>query len=89
MENIVLAMVESCLEQAGSHLAGTEWKSSWSHINIITNLRRNDCFLLIFFIVLFRLLFHLLSHISSPLDGSSKRLFQWLIHLKDSNSLKQ
>ena len=89
MKNIVLAMKESSLEQVGSHLAGTEWKTACSHINVITNLPRNDCTLPISFIVLSRLLFHLCSHINSPLDGSSKQLFQWLIHLKDSNNLKQ
>ena len=89
MKNIVLAMVESCLEQAGSDLAGTEWKTSRSHINVITNLRRNVCILLISFIVLSRLLFHLCSHINSPLDVRSKQLFQWLIHLNDSDNLKQ
>ena len=50
---------------------------------------RNVCILLISFIVLSCLFFHFRSHISSPLDGSSKCLFQWLIHLKDSNNLKQ
>ena len=89
MKNIVLAMVESCPEQAGFHLAGTEWKTSWSYINAITNLLGNVCILLISFILLSRLLFHLRSLINSPLDGSSKQLFQWLIHLKDSNNLKQ
>ena len=77
------------IEQAGSHLAGTQWKTSWPHINVITNVRRNVCIFLILLIVLSGLLFHLRSYISSPLDGSSKRPFQWLVHLKDSNNLKQ
>ena len=89
MKNITQAVAEPCLEQAGSDLAGTEWKTSRSHINVITILRRNVCILLISFIVLSCLFFHFRSHISSPLDGSSKCLFQWLIHLKDSNNLKQ
>ena len=89
MKYIALAMAESCLEQAGAHLAGTERERSRSHINVITNLRRNLCILLISFIVLYRLLFHLCSHINSPLDVRSKQLFQWLIHLNDSDNLKQ
>ena len=69
---------------------------SWDRMeNALVSYKRNKkfttnaCFLLISFIVLSRLLFHLRSHINSPLDGSSKCLFQWLIHSKDSNSLKQ
>ena len=59
MKNIALTVAESRLEQAGSHLAWTEWKRSRSHINVITNLQRSVCILLISFIVLSRLLFHL------------------------------
>ena len=80
-------MPESCLEQAGSHLAAIEWKTSRSHINVITNLWRNVCIFLISFIVLSCLLSHPRSHIN-PFQNS-KRLFQWLIHLKYIDNLKQ
>ena len=55
IENIILAMPESRLEQTGSRLAKTRWKTSWLHINVTTNLWTNDYILLISFIVPSRL----------------------------------
>ena len=67
----------------------TEWETSRSHINVIKNLWRNGSILLILFIVASCLLSHPDSQINSPLDWSSKPVFQRLIHLKDSDNLKQ
>ena len=58
MEDIVLAV------------AGTECKTSWLHINVRSNLWKNDCSLLISFIVLSHLSPHPWSHINSPLRPS-------------------
>ena len=60
-------MPESRLEQAGSRLAETRWKTSWLHINLTTNLWTNDYNLLISFIVPSRLSYkQLLSIILLP-----------------------
>ena len=67
----------------------TEWETSRPHINIITNLSRNGCILLILFIVPSYLLSRPGSYVNSPLDRNSKRLFQQLTHLKDNDNLKQ
>ena len=66
-----------------------EWETSRPHISAITNLWRNGCILLILFIVPSYLLSHPGCYINSPLDGCSKPFFQRLIHLKDSDNLKQ
>ena len=55
IENIILAMPESRLEQTGSCLPETRWKTSWLHINVTTNLWTNDYNLLISFVVPSRL----------------------------------
>ena len=67
----------------------TEWETSRPHINVTTNFWRNGSILLILFIVASCLLSHPGSHINNPLDWSSKPLFQWLTHLKNSDNLKQ
>ena len=67
----------------------TEWETSRSHINVLTNWWRNGSILLILFIVVFCLLSHPGYHINSSLSWSSKPLFQRLIHLKNSANLKQ
>ena len=72
----------------------SEIPPSWGRIeNVLVSFKRNNkfmkkCFILLF-IALSRLVSHPCSHINSPLDGNLKHLFQRLIHLKDSDNLKQ
>ena len=67
---------------SGISTSWTEWETSRSHINALTNWWRNGSFLLILFIVAFCLLSHSGYHTNSPLGWSSKPLFQQFIHFK-------
>ena len=81
IENIVPAIPGYRLEQVESRLAGPARKTSWLHINVRTNLCRNDCSCLISSIVPSRLLSHPGSHISSPLVLILRIWRQMLLYL--------
>ena len=65
-------MPGSCLDQAGSSLDGTGWKTPQLHINVTANLWRNDCNSMVLSIVPSRLLSRPGFHINSPLAIPSR-----------------
>ena len=59
MANVAPPMLGFLLEQARSCLGGAGQNTALLHINVITNLQRNDCDLMMLLIVPLHLLFHL------------------------------
>ena len=72
-------MPGSCLDQAGSSLDGTGWKTPQLHINVTANLWRNDCNSLVLSIVPSRLLSRPGFHINSPLAIPSQLSYKQLL----------
>ena len=89
MKNIALTVAESCLKKAGIPPSSDRMEKisvSYKCNNKFTKkcLYSSD--------LLYRSVPLVVSSplaYKQPLDGSSKRLFQWLIHSKDSDNLKQ